>query len=72
MEEQIIYHHFLGISGLYTGFLPRGDELGVCQKEEWEAVGRECKAVRSCRAAAGRWVQEGMCPLPHNIDIILS
>ena len=26
-------------SGLYTGFLPRGGELGVCQKE----------AVRSCR-----------------------
>ena len=36
-------------AGLYTGFLPRGGELGVCQKEGGEAV-------RSCRAAAGGWV----------------
>ena len=46
-----------GYTGLYTGFLPRGGELGVCQKEGGEAV-------RSCRAAAGGWVQEGDVPPP--------
>ena len=40
------------LSGLYTGFLPRGGELGVCQKEGGEAV-------RSCRAAAGGWGIQG-------------
>ena len=50
----------MSIAGLYTGFLPRGGELGVCQKERGEAV-------RSCRAATGGWVQEGDVPLPHKM-----
>ena len=41
------------LTGLYTGFLPRDP----CQKEGGEAV-------RSCRAAAGGWVQEGDVPPP--------
>ena len=36
----------------------KGGKLGVCQKEG----GGE--AVRSCRAAAGGWVQEGDVPPP--------
>ena len=35
----------------------KGGELEVCQKEGGEAV-------RSCRAAAGGWVQEGDVPPP--------
>ena len=35
-------------AGLYTGFLPRGGELGVCRE-----------AVRSCMAAAGGWGIQG-------------
>ena len=54
-------------SGLYTGFLPRGGELGVCQKE-----GGGGEAVRSCKAATGGWVQEWDVPPPAQLDIILS
>ena len=45
-------------SGLYTGFLPRGGaNLEYVKKRGGEAV-------RSCRAAAGGWVQEGDVPPP--------
>ena len=40
-------------AGLYTGFLPRGGELGVCQKE--------LEAVRSSRAATGGVGAGGGC-----------
>ena len=43
--------------GLYTGFLPRGVNLEYVKKRGGEAV-------RSCRAAAGGWVQEGDVPPP--------
>ena len=47
------------MTGLCTGCLPRGGELGVGQKEEGGG-----EAVRSCRAAAGGWGQEGDVPPP--------
>ena len=43
--------------GCIQDFCQGGGELGVCQKEGGEAV-------RSCRAAAGGWVQEGDVPPP--------
>ena len=46
--------------GLYTGFLPRGANLEYVKKRGGEAV-------RSCRAAAGGWVQEGDVPPPAQI-----
>ena len=63
------------MSGLYTGFLPRGANLEYVKKREGEAV-------RSCRAAAGGWVyleiqggaritQGGKCP-PLNTPLFMS
>ena len=45
------------MAGLYTGFLPRGVNLEYVKKRGGEAV-------RSYRAAAGGWVQEGDVPPP--------
>ena len=63
MQGLVCMHKYIVLttpSGLYIGFLPRGGEHGVCQKEGGEAV-------RSCRAAAGGGCRRGMCPLPHKI-----
>ena len=51
-----MYHTLRGVYRIFA----KGGELGVCQKEGGEAV-------RSCRAAAGGWVQEGDVPPPAQI-----
>ena len=54
------YIIYIYISGLYTGFLPRGANLEYVKKRGGEAV-------RSCRAAAGGGCRRGMCPLQHKM-----
>ena len=49
--------YILSVQGCIQDFCRGGGELGVCQKEGG-------KALRSCRAAAGGWMQEVDVPPP--------
>ena len=48
-------------AGLYTGFLPSGGELGVCQKEGG------ARLFVAAGQLQGGGCRMGMCPLPHKI-----